>query len=101
MVQRMTDSFVVGRMLGSFEISDYYTATFNKEELEGFSNFLDLVEVERGVRLPLIPIIDLWNLFMVEKMDCNSCGFMVEYQLEFLERLDQLVEEAYELEYPF
>ena len=90
----MKDSSIVSEMIKSFEISDYYTAEFDKEEIGDFSNFLDYVETTKGVRLPLIPIIDLWNLFMIERLDYNSCGFNLDYQDEFIEKLEKWVDEA-------
>ena len=95
MIEKMNDSFIISEMLKSFEISDYYTTTFDKEEISNLSNFIDYVEDIKRVRLPLIPVIDLWNLFMVERLDCNSCRFNTGFQDEFIEKLEKWAKEAY------
>ena len=92
----MEDSFVVSKMIESFEISDYYTEVYDEEEILNFSNFLNFVKIEKGIRLPLIPIIDLWKLFMAERLDCISCGFNKEYTDEFIQKLEKWAKEAYD-----
>jgi len=77
MLKLMRDSFVVSKMLESFQISDYYTQTYSSKEV-----------------LPLIPVLDLWGLFMVKRLDCGSCNYNVDYRDEFIKQLEIWAKEA-------
>jgi len=94
MLKLMRDSFVVSKMLESFQISDYYTQTYSSKEVIGFADFLDYVKVVKGEKLPLIPVLDLWGLFMVKRLDCGSCNYNVDYRDEFINQLEIWAKEA-------
>jgi hypothetical protein len=95
MLKLMRDSFVVSKMLESFQISDYYTQTYSSEEVIRFADFLDYVKVVKEEELPFVPILYLWRVFIMEILECdvefNKC-----YIDEFIEQLEIWAEEAHD-----
>jgi hypothetical protein len=93
-LKKLEDSFVVAEIIKSFEISDYYTRVYSKKEIENISFFLDYIELVEGVRLPLIPMIDLYKIYTTINFDCTDCIFSREHVEDFLKTLKDWLEET-------
>lgn len=90
-LQHLTDSFILSELLEAFDISE--SDTFDKYQMKVICAFLDYIEETEGVRLPLVPMVDLYRQFTVDTFDCISCGFSLKDQESFVEYLKKVVED--------
>ena len=91
MLEKFKDSFIVSKLIESFDISDYYDRDWDRKELKDISNFLDYVEDTEDIRLPLIPVLDLYRLYTVENFDCVDCTFNPDHTKDFIRYLKAMV----------